>query len=170
MDFRRELEQGQSKELTTAIVNSVSNSPKKMEQLMNCFIDGPFRITQRAAWPMSFIAQKHPKLLFKYYPILINLLNTSDKHDAINRNILRAFQFVEIPKKYQGKILDVSSKLLNSSEEPIAVKAFSMTVIYNLSKQYPDIIPELKASIETLMPNASSGVKNRGLKILKAIQ
>jgi hypothetical protein len=170
MNFRKELEQGQSKELTTAIVNEVSNSPKKMEELMNCFIEGPFRITQRAAWPMSFIAQKHPNLLLNYYSILIDLLNKTNKHDTINRNILRAFQFVEIPKKYQGKILDVSFKLLNSSEEPIAVKAFSMTVIYNLSKQYPDIIPELKASVETLMPNASSGIKSRGLKILKAIQ
>ena len=170
MDFRKELEKGQSKELTTAIVNEVSNSPQKMEELMTCFIDGPLRITQRAAWPMSFIAQKHPDLLLDYYNLLIDLLNKPNKHDAINRNILRAFQFVEIPEKYQGKVLDVSFKLLNSSNEPIAVKAFSMTVIYNLSKQYPDIIPELKASIETLLPNASSGIKSRGFKILKAIQ
>ena len=170
MDFRKELEQGQSKALTTAIVREVSNSPKKMKELMDCFIDGPFRITQRAAWPMSFIAQKHPNLLIEYYSILIDLLNKPGKHDAINRNILRAFQFVNIPKKHQGKVLDVSFRLLNSSDEPIAVKAFSMTVIYNLSKQYPDIIPELKASIEALMPNASSGIKSRGLKILQAIQ
>lgn len=170
MNFRKELEHGQSKALTTAIVNEVCNSPKKMDELMQCFITGPFRITQRAAWPMSFVAQKHPKLLFKYYPVLIDLLNQPNKHDAINRNILRAFQFVEIPEEHQGHVLDISFKLLNSPSEPIAVKAFSMTVIYNLSKIYLDIIPELKASIEALMPNASAGIKSRGNKILKAIQ
>jgi len=170
MDFRKELEKGQSKELTTAIVNKVANSSKKMKELMDCFIEGPMRITQRAAWPISFIAQKHPDLLLDYYNLLIDLLNKPGKHDAVNRNILRAFQFAVIPKKYQGRVLDISFKLLKSSTEPIAVKAFSMTVIYNLSKQYPDIIPELKASIETLLPNASSGIKSRGLKILKAIQ
>ncbi len=170
MNFREKLEQGHSKTTTTEIVNAICKSSKKMDELMKCFIEGPVQITQRAAWPMSFVAQKHPELLLKYYDLLIDLLNQPNKHDAINRNILRAFQFVEIPEKHQGKVLDVSFKLLNSSDEPIAVKAFSMTVIYNLSKKYPDIIPELRASLESLMPNASSGVKSRGKKILTAIQ
>ena len=61
-------------------------------------------------------------------------------------------------------------KLLNSYTEPFAVKAFSMTIIYNLTKKYPDIVPELKASITALLPNGSMGIKSRGNKILKAIQ
>lgn len=170
MNYRKELEQGQSKLLTTSIVNEVANSQKKMDELMQCFIEGPVRITQYAAWPMSDIAKKHPHLLIKYYPLLIELLNQPNKHNSINRNILRAFQFVAIPEQHEGSLLDISFKLLNSNSEPIAVKAFSMTVIYNLSKKYPDIIPELRASIEALMPNGSSGIKSRGNKILKAIQ
>ena len=170
MDFRALLEQGHSKSNTTIIVNEVCVSTQKMEELMQCFIDGPVQITQRAAWPMSFIAQKHPQLLNKYYSLFIELLNQPNKHDSINRNILRAFQFVEIPKKHEGNVLDVSFKLLNSPNEPISVKAFSMTVIFNLSKKYPDIVPELKASIEYLMPNASAGIKSRSNKILRAIQ
>ena len=170
MDFRRKLEQGHSKTVTKEIVDEICRSPKKMDALMQCFIDGPVQITQRAAWPMSFVAQKHPELLINYYDLLIELLNQPNKHNAINRNILRAFQFTEIPEEYQGRILDVSFKLLNSSNEPIAVKAFSMSIIYNLSKKYPDIIPELRASIEALLPNGSAGIKNRGKKILKAIQ
>lgn len=170
MNYRKEFEKGQSKALTTAIVNEVANSQQKMDELMQCFVEGPVRITQYAAWPMSDIAKKHPHLLFKFYPFLIELLNQTGKHDAINRNILRAFQFVEIPEEYEGEVLDVSFKLLNSSSEPVAVKAFSMTVIYNLTKKYPEIKQELKASIEALMPDGSSGIKSRGSKILKAIQ
>lgn len=170
MNYRKELEQGQSKALTTSIVNEVANSQKKMDELIQCFIEGPLRITQRVAWPMSDIAKKHPHLLLKYYPLLIDLLNQPNKHDAINRNILRTFQFVEIPEAHQGNVLDICFRLLNSTSEPIAVKAFSMTVIYRLTKKYPDIIPELKASIEALLPNGSSGIKSRGNKILKAIQ
>jgi hypothetical protein len=170
MNYRKELEQGQSKILTTAKVKEVANSQKKMDELMRCFVDGPIRITQRAAWPMSDIAKKHPHLLFKYYPTLLTLLNQKDKPDAINRNILRALQFVTLPEEHEGNILDVSFRLLNSPTEPVAVKAFSMTVIYNLTRKYPDIVPELKASIATLLPNGSMGIKSRGNKILKAIQ
>ena len=170
MNYRKELEQGQSKILTTAKVKEVANSQKKMDELMRCFVDGPIRITQRAAWPMSDIAKKHPHLLFKYYPTLLTLLNQKDKPDAINRNILRALQFVTLPEEHEGNILDISFRLLNSPTEPVAVKAFSMTVIYNLTRKYPDIVPELKASIATLLPNGSMGIKSRGNKILKAIQ
>ncbi len=170
MNFKELLEQGHSKANTTIIVNEVCASTQKMEELMQCFIQGPVQITQRAAWPISFIAQEHPQLLNKYYNLLIELLNQPNKHDSINRNILRAFQFVKIPEKHEGGVLDVCFRLLNSSTEPIAVKVFSMTVIFNLSKKYPDIIPELKASIESLMPNAGGGIKSRGHKILKAIQ
>ena len=170
MTFRDDLELGHSKTTTMKIVAEICLTPNKMDELMQCFIDGPVQITQRAAWPMSFVAEKHPELLLKYYPLLIKLLNQANKHDAINRNILRAFQFVNIPEEHEGKVLDVCFRLLNSANEPIAVKAFGMTVIFNLSKKYPDIIPELKASIENLLPNASSGIKSRANKILKAIQ
>ena len=98
------------------------------------------------------------------------MLNQKDKPDAINRNILRALQFVTLPEEHEGNILDVSFRLLNSPTEPVAVKAFSMTVIYNLTRKYPDIVPELKASIATLLPNGSMGIRSRGNKILKAIQ
>lgn len=170
MNFRKQLELEHSKKATTKIVSEICQSNNKMGDLMNCFIEGPVQITQRAAWPISFIAEKHPELLNEYYPIFIKLLNTQNKHNSINRNILRAFQYVEVPQKHEGAILDVCFKLLNSSSEPIAVKAFAITVIYNLSKKYPDIIPELKASIEALLPNASAGLKNRGNKILNAIK
>ncbi len=171
MNFGELLEQGQSKKTTTLIVNEVCKHPKKMDELMRLFNSNKsYVLLQRVAYPFSYIIENRPALIIDYYPFLIQRLNEKENHSAVTRNILRAFQFVEIPEEHQGIILDSCFKLLNSSDEPIAVKAFSMTVIFNLSKKYPDIIPELKVSIETLMPNASSGVKNRGKKILKAIQ
>lgn len=169
MDFRKALEKEHSKTITSAIVMEICNTPKKMDELMQIFIDGPYRISQRAAWPFSFVAEKHPELLNDYYPILVKLLYQEGNHPAINRNIMRAFQYAKIPEKHQGKILNRCFEFLKDSNQPIAIKVFSMTVAFNLSKIYPDIIPELKASIETLMPDGSAGLKNRGNKILKSI-
>ena len=169
MNFRERLEKEHSKSTTTIIVNQICSNPEKMDELMQIIVDGPITISQRAAWPMSFVVEKHPNLLLNYYDVLIKLLNKNDNHPAITRNILRALQFVEIPKKYQGQILNRSFELLNDNCQPIAIKVFSMTVIYDLSKKYPDIIPELKTSIKLLLPNASPGLKNRGNKILKEI-
>lgn len=170
MDFRLKLEEGHSKEITTAIVNEIGNSSLKLDQLIQVFKDGPQLITQRAAWPISYVLEKHPHLTGDYYELFIELLNKQNKHPAINRNILRGLQYAEIPEKHQGNILDVCFQLLNSSDEPIAVKIFCMTIIEHLSREYPEIIPELKTSIKLLLPNASPGIKSRGTKILKAIQ
>ncbi|MBL4594743.1 MAG: hypothetical protein JKX68_13155 [Flavobacteriales bacterium] len=170
MNFREQLALGHSKLLTSQIVDEISAHPKRMDELMQIFIEGPVQFTQRSAWSISVIAEKQPELLMNYYDLFIKLLNQPNKHDSINRNIVRALQYLDIPEKYQGKILDVCFRLLKSSDEPIAVKAFSMTVIFNLSKKYPDIIPELRATIKALMPNGSAGIKSRGNKVLKAIQ
>lgn len=169
MSFKERLTQGHSKEITLSIVNEVCKKPKKMDEFMQTFINGPMRITQRAAWPLGFIAQKKPELLNPYYPILIKELDNIKNHQAVTRNIIRAFQYTVIPKKYQGEILDRCFKFLSDGNQPIAVKAFSMTVAYNLSKEYPDIIPELRASIENILPEGSVGIKSRGKKILKQL-
>ena len=169
MDFRKKLALGHSKLFTNQIVSEIIAHPEKMDELMQIFIAGPYRITQRTAWVISVVAEKHPELLSNYYDLFVKLLNQPNKHNSVNRNIVRALQYMDIPTKYQGKILDACFKLLNSSDEPIAVKVFSMSVIHNLSKKYPDIVPELKASIEKLMPHGSAGLKNRGNKILKSI-
>jgi len=66
MNFRELLEQGHSKQITSIIINEVLQNPKKMDLLMNTFIQGPFRITQRAAWSISFIVQKKPELIHNY--------------------------------------------------------------------------------------------------------
>ena len=169
MTFKERLEKEHCKTTTSAIVNEICNHPEKMADFMQTFIAGPLRITQRSAWPLGFIAQKNPALLTNYYPILISELHKTNNHDAITRNILRSFQFTDVPKKYQGKILTRCFEFLHDNNQPIAIHAFSMTVIFNLSKTYPDIIPELKASIEELLPNGSAGIKSRGNKILKSI-
>jgi len=170
MDFKAILEERHSKETTNTIVNEVGNSANKFAKLMFTFKEGPAVITQRAAWPLSYIGQNHPELLTPYYPLFINLLKQENKHNAINRNVLRALQNAQIPEDYQGAILDICFQLLNSPKEPIAVKIFSMSLIENLAKLYPEIIPELKMSIEALLPNSSAGVKSRGNKILRILK
>ena len=169
MNFRSQLEQEHSKENMLIIVDEIINHPEKMDEFMQIFSTASHRIVQCAAWPLSYIAQKQPRLLTNYYGLLMDLLNNPNHHPAVTRNILRALQFATIPKKYEGSILTRCFELLNDVEQTIAIKVFSMTVIFNFSKKYPDIIPELKSSIEALLPYASAGIKSRSRQILTSI-
>jgi hypothetical protein len=55
-------------------------------------------------------------------------------------------------------------KFLESPTEALAVKVFSMTVLVNLAKQYPEIVPEIKILIEDQLPHQSAGFKSRTKK------
>ena len=169
MNFKSLLESGHEKKITSIIVEEVLSTPEKLDELIHILEKGDEEIARRAAWPISYIAEKNPIIFEKHLPILVKILGRDDVHTAIYRNILRALQFVKLSEEYEGEILDRCFCMLNSSKYPIAVKVFSMSVIYNLTKKYPEIKSELKSSIEALMPDASAGVKSRGSRILKLI-
>lgn len=98
--------------------------------------------------------------------MFIKLLNQPNKHNAINRNILRSLQSSTISEAYQGPFLDVCFKLLNSNVEPVAVKSFSLTIIEKIAEFHPEILNELRSSLQMQLPNTSPGLKGRVSRIL----
>src|SRR4029078_8629095 len=98
MNLRQEILKEHSKRQAIKIEKWVNDDQKKFDQLVKLFLKGEYRVTQRAGWPMSSIAIKHPKLIQKH---LKNLLLNAQKpglHNAVLRNTVRLLQFVEIPK------------------------------------------------------------------------
>ncbi len=134
------------------------------------FTGNEYRVVQRAAWPISYCVIAHPNFIKKHWKQLINNLNKPNVHNAVKRNTLRFLEEVEIPEKYHGQLMDYCFTYVNTPTEPIAVKCFAMTVLSNLAKIYPDILPELKITIENLKPYASAGLMSRASKILKQIK
>ena len=143
MDIAKRLEREHSLTLTKAVIKYVGDDKKRFKELMTVFLNSEYRIMQRAAWPMSYIAIDHPKLIYPYLERLITLLNKPGNHPAIPRNILRFFQEIDIPEKHEGALVDACFKLIVSAESPIAVKAFAITVASAICKKYPELKREL---------------------------
>jgi hypothetical protein len=60
--------------------------------------------------------------------------------------------------------------LVQSPESPIAVKAFSLTVLSNLSADYPEIAGELKLIIEDQWDQATPAFRSRARRALKKME
>jgi len=58
---------------------------------------------------------------------------------------------------------------IESVSTPVAIKAFSLTTLYNLSKSYPEIKNELKLIIEERWDDETAAFKSRGRRILKQL-
>jgi hypothetical protein len=101
---------------------------------------------------------------------LISNLGLPGTHPAIDRNTLRFLQFMDVPKRYHGQLIDTCFQMLQMADTPIAVRTFAMTVAFNIIQQEPEMARELKLLIEEWLPNLSPGEKSRGKKILKNLE
>lgn len=170
MDIRQALLEEHSKSQCDKIVQYIGADKKKFAELMQAFFGNEYRVTQRAAWPMSYCVKKHPELIAPFFGKLINMLQKPAVHNAVTRNITRLLQDVQIPGKYHGKIMTTCFQFISDVNAPIAVKAFSLTVLDNLSMEYPEIISELKLIIEERWNDETSAFKSRAKKILRRIE
>ncbi len=148
MDIEKRLAAEHSKTLTLAIVKYIGDDKKRFKILIDLFLKGDYRITQRAAWPLSYAVIEHPKLVAPYLARLIKKLDEPDNHPAIARNILRIFEEIEIPEKYEGALVESCFRFLVSAESPIAIKAFAITVASRICKKYPELKNELRLHLE----------------------
>jgi hypothetical protein len=167
MDLLKAIEKEHTKTQCEKIVRYVGGDKERFAELMKWFLKGEYRVTQRAGWPLSICVEKHPELIIPYYKQLLPLLKKPGVHNAVVRNIVRLLQYVAIPKRYHGEIMNTCFEFVADPETLPAIKAFSLSILENLSVQYPDIKPELKLIIEERWPYESPAFKSRARKILK---
>lgn len=166
MNIKDEILREHSKQQVTKIADYIGNDPEKFDELMHLFFDREYRTCQRAAWVVSHCTDRYPGLAEPYIgPMLMNL--KKEVHVAVVRNSLRILQIMDIPGELLGEAADIGFKLLESKDQPVAVKVFAMTVLANICKKVPELKNELSILIEDQMPYASAGFRSRGSKILK---
>ncbi len=169
MLLKQEILKEHSKAQCTKIVKWVGASQQRFDELFGLFLNDEYRVVQRAAWPVGYCVIAHPAFISKHWKGLITNLKKPGLHDSVKRNSIRLLQDLEIPVKYHGEIMDTCFKFLEAPAEALAIKVFSMSVLGNLAKPYPEIIPELKILIEDQLPQQTAGFKSRAKKILKQL-
>lgn len=148
MDLRATILAEHSKAQKNKIVKWVGNSQVRFDELIHLFFTDEYRVIQRAGWPLSYIIEDHPDLIKKHIKKLLDNLNKPKIPEAVVRNTIRILQFVDLPTKYHGKIIDLCINYLIENDTPIAVKAYSLSILKKLSELYPDIKQEVKTIIE----------------------
>jgi hypothetical protein len=169
MNLRETILAEHSKAQSDKIIQWIGNDQQRFDELFDLFTHAEYRIIQRAAWPLSFAAIAHPTLIQKHFGPLLKNLKKPNLHDAVKRNSIRLLQEIPIPERFHGDVMNICFEYITDPQEKPAIKAFSLTVLQNLSRQYPDIRNELKLVIESQWDNESSAFKTRARKILKEI-
>ncbi len=170
MLIREEILKEHSKEQAMKIANYACTSQKHFKELMKCFMSNEYRVAQRAAWSVSWAARKQPEMIKPYIKDLVSQMQRSDIHPAVVRNSVRILEQIEIPKQLHGEVMNTCFGFIENPASPIAVKAFSLTTLYNLTRFYPEIKQELKLIIEERWDTETAAFRARGKRILKEME
>lgn len=135
-----------------------SNSPDK-------------KLAFHSSWTLTKVCDKYPEIIYPYLSQIVESLPENDNESAI-RSLLRILSLSDLGKinKHQhGLLADYCFNVLKSGFSAIAVKAYSMEILYRLSLIYPELANELSASIHILLEDATAGISSRGRMILKKL-
>jgi len=152
-----------------AIRIATFNDEAKFDELMQLVLNEDKRWCERAAWVMSHCTDKNAGLLVPHIGQMVEAVKNT-QFVAVKRNIIRALSHLKIPEVHQGELVNIGFDILLNPKEAVAVQVFSMTIIYNISLEQPDLQEELRVVIEDMLPHGTPGIKSRGKRILKKMK
>ena len=170
MNIQQEILRAHSKDHALKIAGYACSSGKVFRELIRCLLDDDQQLARRAAWTVSWSARIKPDIVIPHIKDLVAVLRKKYVHEAVVRNTVRILQEIEIPVKFQGEVMDSCFQFLENPSTPVAIKVHSLTTLYNFSKSYPDIKPELKLIIQELWEHETAAFRSRAKKVLKELE
>jgi hypothetical protein len=171
MDLRSEILAEHSRTQSLRIAKWIGTNADRFNQLLQLFLRDEYRVVQRSAWVVRLVAEKHPALLAPHLPAIAGSIEAEDAPVAVKRNVLGVLQNISIPETLHGPVMNSCFRFLEDPLETVAVKSFSMTVLANLAKDYPEIKNEIRLLVEDqLENNPTPGIRSKARKVLKEIQ
>ncbi|HQQ94259.1 MAG TPA: hypothetical protein PLQ93_06880 [Bacteroidia bacterium] len=172
MNFREALAREHSKTLSQKIAKNIGDDPEKFAELVKILLGKETELAQRAAWAFNFTALEKPYLLAPHLAALIQKLESPGSHPAVYRNIYRVFQDYRFPEKYHAVLFDLSMRALRGETQPVAIRAFAMSLAANVARTYPELRYELQLCLNDMLaypqPPAIIARAKKVRKVLKS--
>ena len=154
------------------VATSAVDNPEIFQKLLEYSFRSDRKLAFRASWTLSKACDKFPELIYPHLTKMIEGLKGID-NESTERSFLRILSMTDLrqlSEQYHGILADHCFKALNSGSSAIAIKAYSMEIIYRLAIIYPDMANELSSSISMLQSEgAAAGIIARGTIILKKL-
>ena len=153
------------------VATSAIENPAIFVKLYEYSFSTDKHLSFRASWTLSKVCDRYPEMIYPYLSQIVDSLAGID-NESVLRSFLRILSLTDIEKinaRQQGILADFSFNQLNTGFSAIAVKAYSMEILYRLTLIYPDLANELSTSIRLLMEDGSAGITSRGRAILRKL-
>lgn len=120
---------------------------------------------QRFAWLLSELAELDPSAIFNHLPALWTKSNSISNFD-FKKSFASYWLICGLPEENESEAIDVLFSWLNSSEHEVTIRSRSALILLELTKKYPELKNELKASLESQVNLHTESFKKRAAAIL----
>ncbi len=153
------------------IAESAIANGEILGKLLDYSFSADKKLAFRASWTLSKVYDKIPEVVVPYLNRLIESLDSID-NESVQRSFLRILSLSDlnpVSSRNQGILADHCFRMLKSGFSAIAIKAYSMEIIYRLTQIYPELANELSATVNMLDGEVPAGVLARARIILKKL-
>jgi 8-oxo-dGTP diphosphatase len=129
------------------------------------------KLAFRSSWTLTKVCDRFPEMIYLHLNKLSESLSKIT-NESVQRSFMRIISLSNLNKigvKYHGILADFCFKSLRSGFSAIAVKAYAMEILFNLTAIYPELKNELLATINMLHGEESAGIIAKGNQIAKKL-
>ena len=138
-------------------------------QLFRFILSDDPRLAWRSCWIIDSSSEDFPELLSGKIPEIIEML-VSTTSGSLKRHFTRILCRYQIPESYLGVMVNRCFELLLPAE-PVSVRVFAMQILFNITRQLPDLKPELRMVLESFLEEENSaGFVNRAVKLVRQLR
>ena len=153
------------------IASSAADNPQILLNLIEYSFSDDKKLAFRSSWTLTKVWDRFPDMIYPHLGKLSELLPKLTNESA-QRSFLRIISLANLNKigvKHHGILADFCFTSLKSGFSAIAVKAYSMEILYRLTAIYPELKNELLTTINMLHGDETAGVIARGKQITKKL-
>jgi hypothetical protein len=169
-DFSSILAMGSERVVADLAVKVLEDHPDSLRNMLDlCWLE-EYPMSMRAARAAQLYCEKHPEEIYPFLDEVVEKIMKT-RIDGVRRNFLKVIaEFID-PEKINepGILLNTCFDWLLDPRIKPATRIHSMTVIYKLCRNEPDILRELATTIEMAMEEGEISIKTCGRKMLARI-
>ncbi len=150
---------------------TVGDDPKLLKKVFDLALLQKKQVSPRAARVFDLCCERNPGFVRPYLKKIVRELPKLKDHSVkrIFLHILIRHPWVD-DEAGMGRLIDTLFRWLADDAQPIAVKAYSLAILENLSTLYPEFRNELILTLEESIPFwESTALQTLGRKMMKKL-
>jgi 8-oxo-dGTP diphosphatase len=153
------------------IATSAIENPAIFSKLIEYSYSPDKKLAFHASWILTKVCDKYPEMIWPWLPGIVETMDKLD-NESVQRSFLRIVSLSDMSRistRHHGILAEHCFNALRSGFSAIAIKAYSMEILYKLALIYPELANELSASVNLLQGEGSAGIVARGRMIMKKL-